>query len=177
MEDDAEAPPLTSDEGAFDEPGAVVVVLVVVWSSWDRTCPPAPMPWTALTTFWDNVARVLSRTRTRSLSSLFSLSRSALADVDAVVAVGLADDVAGVEPARRAAFSCSSCVTRSRSSWNSALRRSRLTWAAMRLRSARASLRSSEDWKSVRGRLREEDWEPEPLEEAGEGAETGEAAT
>lgn len=59
---------------------------------------------------------------------------------------------------------------------NSALRLSRLTCAAILFRSALASLRSSEDWKSVRGRFRE-GWAAElPFEEAGEGADTGEAA-
>lgn len=58
---------------------------------------------------------------------------------------------------------------------NSALRRSRLTCAAILFRSALASLRSSEDWKSVRGRFRE-GWVELPFEEAGEGADTGEGA-
>lgn len=59
---------------------------------------------------------------------------------------------------------------------NSALRRSRLTCAAILLRSALASLRSSEVWKSVRGRLREGWAVVEPFEEAGEGADTGDGA-
>lgn len=180
MEEDAEAPP--NGSVAFDavlkpeKAGAGVLVACVegvglVETRCVRAPRPPPTPWRALTTFCERVARAFSKTRTRSFNSLFSLSISTVAaEKFPVVASGDDDDD---DAARRALFSRSSAVTRSRSSVNSALRRSLLTCAAILLRSARASFRSSEEAKSVRGRLRE-GWEEE---EAGDGTEpAGEGA-
>lgn len=175
VEEDAEAPP--NDLVAFDievKPERAGAGVLVVWvggvgveeTICVRAGRPPPTPWRALTTFCDRVASAFSKTLTRSFNSLFSLSISTVAaERFPVAASGDDDDDAA---ARSALFSRSSEVTRSRSSLNSALRRSRLTCAAILLRSARASLRSSEEAKSVRGRLREGCWE----DDAGEGAET-----
>lgn len=94
---------------------------------------------------------------TRSKSSAFSRSRRSVLSFPFTAAAAILDDDDPLEePSRRAAFSASSIATRSCSSLNSRFRRSRLSWAAIRLRAARASFFSSDVALSeTRGRFRE----------------------
>ena len=91
----------------------------------------------------------------RSRSSSFSLSRALAVSTGEIEGGCGAAAVTEARPARSWRFSSSSSATRRSRYENWALRLSREFWAAMRLRCARASLRSSGD-ASARGRLRDE---------------------
>jgi hypothetical protein len=86
-------------------------------------------------------SHAFSRVWTRSRNAQFSASRAA----SAARCSGLSAFIRGgwVVPARRALFSASSSLMRASRATYCALRLSRLCWAAIRLRWARASLRSS----------------------------------
>ena len=135
--------------GAGDDEGAAEAV--------DR---PVGRPWaaSALTT----ASQPLSSVRMRSLSSSFSRSRSRSLSARsrsstgrAYMAVVTGGAIGIPAPARSRRFSSSSSATRCSRRENWAFRRSREFWAAILLRCARASLRSSELTPWVRGRLRE----------------------
>ena len=96
-------------------------------------------------------SHAFSRVWTRSRNAQFSASRA----TSAARCSGLSALIRGgwVVPARRALFSASSSFMRASRAENCALRLSRLCWAAIRLRWARASLRSS-GVMTVRDRFR-----------------------
>lgn len=108
-------------------------------------------PWIRGNTFVNTVSSLA----TRSKSSAFSRSRRSVLSFPFTAAVNIEGPLPEEHPSRRAAFSASSIATRSCSSPNSRFRRSRLSWAAIRLRAARASFFSSDVALSeTRGRLR-----------------------
>jgi len=109
----------------------------------DRPCAAS-----AFMTASQPFSRVRMRSRSSSFSRSFALSRFCSS------AFGSELEGAATRPARSWRFSSSSSLTRRSRKTYWALRRSREFWAAIRLRCARASLRSSEE-AAVRWRLRD----------------------
>ena len=119
------------------------------------------------------VSRVLTRWR----SSSFSFSRALSFSRSSSFCSCGCDDGTRPMPERSCLFSSSSSATRRSRYVNCALRRSREFWAAMRLRCARASLRSS-GVTSERERLREGPARASDVCASGEGASSmGEAGS